>query len=371
MISTSLITDERGLLDLRADWDELLAASASRTPFLTWDWMQAWWTHLRGSARLNVIVVRTAETVLAIAPLMIMRGALPFSSQVEFLGTGAAGSDYLDLIVRAGHERDAIEAIARFIDSQRLPVHLDHLPPSSAAERLLQHIAPSGWSAADANPDVCPFIHLGGHTWDSYLATLGSSHRANVRRRMRALESGFTVRFAPVESDSDRQRALEQLFAFHDQRWAGRGGSSAFQNAALRAFHHDVTGRARAADWLRLYVLSLNDEPVAVMYGFARNHRFYFYQHGFSEAHAKYGVGLVLMALSIRAAIDEGAAEFDMLYGHESYKWLWARDQRPLGRLQLFPPNLGGSLLRRQVETRRAIRTFAHQLGLRGRHGTT
>ena len=52
-------------------------------------------------------------------------------------------------------------------------------------------IAPAGWKAwstqqADA---VCPFIRLEGHTWDSYLATVGSSHRANVRRRIRNVES--------------------------------------------------------------------------------------------------------------------------------------------------------------------------------------
>ena len=51
--------------------------------------------------------------------------------------------------------------------------------------------------------------------------------------------------------------------------------------------------------------------------------RFYFYQHGYDERYAAHSVGLVLMALTIRAAIDEGAHEFDMLWGTESYKSLW------------------------------------------------
>ena len=40
------------------------------------------------------------------------------------------------------------------------------------------------------------------------------------------------------------------------------------------------------------------------------------------------------MGMTIRAAIDDGAAEFDMLYGHEPYKNLWARARAALGRLQ-------------------------------------
>jgi hypothetical protein len=43
------------------------------------------------------------------------------------------------------------------------------------------------------------------------------------------------------------------------------------------------------------------------------------------------------MGLTIRAAIDEGAAEFDMLWGVEPYKFLWARDRRELRNIQSFP----------------------------------
>jgi len=112
----------------------------------------------------------------------------------------------------------------------------------------------------------------------------------------------------------------------------------------------------------------LNDTLAATMYGFARDGRFYFYQHGFDAAYSRYSLGLVLMGLSIRAAIDEGMREFDMLYGHEPYKKLWAARQRPLGRLMLFPPRLAGRLLRRRAETRQAVRALINRLGLKGSH---
>jgi CelD/BcsL family acetyltransferase involved in cellulose biosynthesis len=74
---------------------------------------------------------------------------------------------------------------------------------------------------------------------------------------------------------------------------------------------------------------------------------------------------LALMALTIRAAIEEGAVEFDMLYGHEPYKYLWARTERSLMRLRLFPPNVAGQLLHHQAEARSLLRSVAHQIGLR------
>ena len=62
------------------------------------------------------------------------------------------------------------------------------------------------------------------------------------------------------------------------------------------------------------------------------------------------------MALTIRAAIDEGAAEFDMLWGAEPYKWLWARDAADArAAFTCFPPHSAGLHHRRAVEARRRL----------------
>jgi CelD/BcsL family acetyltransferase involved in cellulose biosynthesis len=159
--------------------------------------------------------------------------------------------------------------------------------------------------------------------------------------------------------------ALDALRQFHVRRWQLDGPSATFADPALERFQDDFTRAALDAGWLRLYILRLNDVPAAVMYGFMGGDRFYFYQHGFDEQYAHYGVGLVLMGLTIRAALEDGAAEFDMLYGHEPYKYLWARAERRLGRLQFFPPNTSGRLRRRHAETRQALRSFVHHIGLK------
>ena len=361
---TNLITDIRAFHSLREEWTSLLDASGSWNPFLTWEWMWAWWTHLREHATLHIISVRADGQLIAIAPLMTVRRGLSLPPRLEFIGTGAAGADYLDVIIRKGYEDAALAALSHHVDEQQLSLHLDHLPPNPLAAALTL----TDWTSIQGSPDVCPYIDLSGHTWDSYLASLGSSHRANFRRRLRALEAGFTLSFTPVESQDDRRRVTEALLLFHTQRWTECGGSTAFSTTPLRAFHQDLTRSALERRWLRMYALSLNGQLAAAMYGFAGNGRFYFYQHGFDAAYGRYSVGLVLMGLTIRAAIDAQMREFDMLYGHEAYKKLWAVRQRPLGRLMLFPPRLAGRWLQRRAETRQAVRAFIHRLGLKGSH---
>jgi CelD/BcsL family acetyltransferase involved in cellulose biosynthesis len=364
-VTTRIITDDHGFAELAGEWNALVDMTASPEPFQTWEWMYAWWLHLRGTAALHLITVRADDRLIAIAPLVLRPRRLAASPHLEFLGAGRAGADYLDVLAHRDHAGAAVTAIAARLASLQLPVYLDHLPPASVAADVEAALVSAGWSAIASSPDVCPLVDLAGHTWDTYLGSLGASHRANFRRRLRGLQSRFDVRLELAATDGDRRAALTALSHFHQERWRADAGSTAFGDAALRRFHDDFVRAAGDAGWLRLYVLSLSGLTAAVLYGFRYRQRFYFYQHGFDAAFTSDSLGLVLMGLSIRAAIEDGAAEFDMLYGHEPYKYLWARGERSLARFRLFPPHLGGTILRRQVQARRALRNLACHVGLK------
>jgi CelD/BcsL family acetyltransferase involved in cellulose biosynthesis len=368
-ITVECIDDRWRFTALRPEWNELLRASAADCPFLSWDWMHAWSRHLAGTSALRILTVRDGHELIAIAPLRQTAARLSSLSTLEFLGTGEAGSDYLDIIARPEREADAIEALAQFAMSRRVAMRLSHLPPTSAADGLARELSASGWTASNVADGTCPFIRLAGHTWDSYLATIGSAHRANVRRRLRGLEKSFQVQFGLVTEEPDRCEALEALARFHDTRYVSRGGSTAFSSDGLRAFHDEVTRRGIDRGWLRLYTLRLDDTIAAVMYGFVSKGKFYFYQHGFDTQFQQHSVGLAVMALTIKAAIDEGLQEFDFLWGLESYKSLWSHDARVLRRIELYPAGLRGQIHHQVVEKTRQLRRLARRLIDRGGRG--
>jgi CelD/BcsL family acetyltransferase involved in cellulose biosynthesis len=361
-LTVEWVQDAWGFTSLRSRWNELLRASVSDNPFLTWEWLNAWWAQYGDAASLRLVVVRAHGEVIAIMPLRLVTASLYWFSRLEFLGTGDAGSDYLDLIVERGKERAALAAIAQFLTSHKQALRLTHLPPASHGARLAALLADSGWVYTATDDGVCPVVRLTGHTFESFLDSLGASHRANIRRRIRALERRFEVRFERVTGHGERAAMLAALARFHRARYDARGGSTAFSTAAARAFHEDATARALDRGWLRMYVLRLDGNLAAVMYGFHYGGRFYFYQHGYDETYASHSVGLVLMALTIRAALDDGAAEFDMLWGVESYKSLWARESRTLQRADLFPVDLGGTVHRHAVEARRGVSQLARRV---------
>jgi hypothetical protein len=318
-MTVRLIDDASEFLTLRDRWNDLLRSSRSDNPL---DWF----------------------------------------SRLEFLGTGEAGSDYLDLIIRRGYEPDAIDALALFMAEQRLTVRLTHLPPGSLALQLARRLTDIGWTTTSSDDGVCPIVTLSGHTFDSFLGSLGSSHRANVRRRLRALERQFQVSFTRIVDADERQEMLRLLAAFHASRYRERGGSTAFTSSSIRSFHEAATGRALECGWLNMYALRLDDTIAAVMYGFNYGGRFYFYQHGYDDRYSSHSIGLVLMALTVQAAIADGALEFDMLWGTEAYKALWARETRGLQRIEMFPLRLGEAMHRHAADARRGVAQLARRV---------
>ena len=229
------------------------------------------------------------------------------------------------------------------------------------AAELRKGLRQRGWNLSEGTTDICPFINLSGHSWESYLRSLDSKHRGDFGRRLRNLTKQFAVRFEWVRSEEQRREALSLLVALHNMRWGDRGGSDAFDRSDLIAFHQEASQLALERGWLRLFLLSLDGQPAASLYGFRYNGTFYFLQSGFDPRYTRYGVGLITVGLTIKSAIEEGAEEYDFLRGAESYKFKWARESRELGRLALYPPRLGAFLYDRAQSVGRAVKTMVRR----------
>jgi CelD/BcsL family acetyltransferase involved in cellulose biosynthesis len=336
---------------LGEEWDELLADSSSDCLFLTREWMTSWWRHLKGARALHVIEVRDEDRLLGLAPFTVSRG------RIEFMGTGTVGSDYLDVIARRGSELEVIDAVARNLQETGVNLHFSHCLMGSVVQRLADRLGAGDYRVFGRRISVCPYMVLSGHTWDSFLSTLGRRHRENIRRRIRKLPGDATFRL--TETLEDLRRNLPSLIELHHQRWDGRGGSDGLQKGPIEEFHRDFTERALARGWLRLFVLDIGDRPVAAVYAFNRKGRALYYQAGVAPEHSGMSLGLVALGLSIQHLLDEGAIEYDLLHGDEEYKSLWTRDTRELHALDAYPRSLKGSLTMHSQRVLRAAKTMA------------
>ena len=273
-----------------------------------------------------MLLVRGGDDLVAIAPFVLMPrriAACQWLPSLRLMGSGDVGADYLDLIVRRGFEAEAADLVAEHISQHQYVLDARRVPPQSEIATMTAALSTRGWVGVPRATDMCPFIALKGLTWERYLGSLGPQHRYNFKRRLRHLQEKYAFKFEQVSTEAERPTGLETLFRLHWDRW--REGSTAFYSPQLRAFHHDVTARALERGWLRLFVLSIDDEPAAALYGFSFGRKFYFYQAGFNPKFRPLSVGLVCMGLAIREAVAEGLDEYDLLHGDEPYKFLWGK----------------------------------------------
>ena len=354
------VTDTATFESLAGEWRALHADSTADPLFLSWEWLFTWWCCLGGRRPLRVLTIRDGARLIGIAPLVVRAAALrrlqPFEV-VEFLGTGAAGSDYLDIIAARGREADVLDALVAHFAGSRTTLEFSHAAPGSLVALLAAALGNRGWAAVAQSVEVCPYVPLAGHDWDSYLGTLGSAHRYNVRRRFRNLAKAFEVRFERARDATERRPFLLDLVRLHRLRRETLGGSDGLGDDRMVAFHDAFTVRAQRAGWLRLYRLVLDGVVVAAVYGCAVGGKFYFYQSGFDPGFSRHSVGLLILAHSIREALEEDLTEYDLLHGNEAYKYQWAAHERPLVRHHLYPPRLHGAVAHRLFGLKQQLKT--------------
>jgi CelD/BcsL family acetyltransferase involved in cellulose biosynthesis len=327
-------------IDALADEWRALHAAAPATPFQSWEWASAWWTHRR-RGELWLLGARAGDRLVALLPLLLVRvGPL---RRLAFLG--APDADYQDLLALPEHASAARDAFFAWLTSRGGwdVIDLTDVPRASPLAALT---APSQSVRVTVTPHrVCPYVLLDG----DWRAAAGKRLRTRLRQQERRLKRDFDVAFDLARGD-DLPPALDDLFWLHNRRWQRRGLRGAFARPSVRRFHREVARRFDARGWLRLHRLRTDGKTRAVFYCFADAQRVYYYLSGFDLVLARYSPGAVLMGHAVAAAHEGGARVFDLLRGDESYKREWgARDDATvrivLSRRRNFRARVGHALI--------------------------
>jgi CelD/BcsL family acetyltransferase involved in cellulose biosynthesis len=280
--------------------------------FVTPEWARTWWRHY-GQGKPLVANARDGERRLLLPMYVARHGP---ARVLRLIGHGPA--DRLELLGDASLFPAASQALAGHVAPDAL--RLDLLVASRGGEEG-ERPAPM---LVPIERESSPVLERRGRGWEAYLADRSANFREQVRRRERRLGRGSRVRFRLADDAATLPADLDLLFALHRTRW----GMSSFVRA--EAFHREFAGLALERGWLRLWILELDGSPVAAWYGFRFGETEAYYQAGRDPAHQRDAVGLVLLAHTIRAALEDGVGTYRFLRGGEAYKAHFADGDEPV-----------------------------------------
>jgi CelD/BcsL family acetyltransferase involved in cellulose biosynthesis len=178
--------------------------------------------------------------------------------------------------------------------------------------------------------DISPYLPLNDVTsLDDILTNCGSSHRANVRRRLRNASKIGDVSLnhvAPKQLDE----ILEMMFKTHIEQWASRGQNSLFMKPQFRSFFHKLARIALNLNKLHFTYVTVDEEIWHIHFGLTHRDSLLWYKPTFISRFSKHSPGIIHLALLIEDCIKKGIGEIDFGYGGESYKSLWSTHSRNL-----------------------------------------
>jgi CelD/BcsL family acetyltransferase involved in cellulose biosynthesis len=328
MLRTRVFTGSGLFQELEGPWKELVGASPSATPFQTWEWQSTWAKHYLGVRKPLAFACYEGQDLVGLMPMV--KGFGPWRT-LRPMGVGP--SDYLHPLARQGYE----ETVAEHLVAELREINgIDLIDLQQIRETRALAESMKGTIIEQA---TCLSLDLPS-TYDAYLQTLGKSLRYDVRKLDKSLFQSGQASIEPVPLQ-ETEKGMDILFEQHKKRWQAKqaliGGLAL---ASAGKFHKEWASKANANGWLWLSVLNFEGEPIGAIYGMTLGDTVYYYQAGFDPSKAAVSPGTLLVAATIRRAIEEGKQHFDFMRGDEPYKRRW-KPQHVLRNLRFLAPAHG------------------------------
>lgn len=298
-----------------------VGAGALRTPFQSKVWLETWYDVL-GQAHdctpLPLAIHDAQSGQLAALMPMVSRQDGRFRA-IEF--TDLTVSDYNAPILgpAAPIDQRGAEAMlaamrgvlpsADVLRMVKMPVQIDGRPNPFA---LLQAVRPS--------PYYGHLIEI-ETTWDDYLHSRGRKYRKEMGRSFRVLDTMGHRSFRCASDKDDALALYGELETMQCTRMRESGKPYILDREPYSRFYKEALAAGYDTGTVMIFCLSVDDEPVALIYGICDGTTFLLLRiANAGEAWKHCSLGRLVVAETVPYLIKRGIRRFDMTIGDYAFK---------------------------------------------------
>ena len=311
--------------DLRKDWISVLRDSPVGSIFLSPQWQEVWWENFSGGREMTGFSVPAAGGgVDALASLSRLGDSIGFVGSPDTF-------DYNDFLVRPGFEETFYPTLLDVLgDWDWSEVRLDSLIEHSPTLAHLPDLARKrGFGVEVEYEDVTSGVSLPGD-WEEYLALLSKKDRHELRRKLRRLDSQTEWRWYCLTTPGDVEGNFDEFLALMRM---SRADKEEYMTPERESFFRALARRMAELDQIRLFFMEIDGARAAASLCFDYGRTRLLYNSGYDPGLSYYSVGLLLHAMCVRDAIEQGLGYFDFLRGPEPYKAHLGGHQKSLYRM--------------------------------------
>jgi CelD/BcsL family acetyltransferase involved in cellulose biosynthesis len=317
-LHVELCVDELEFAALGPSWERLHRRCAAATPFQTHAWLHSWWLSYGRRGRLRLVLVRDGAELLAVAPLMLVRGPVPV-----LVPLGGAISDYADVLIDDEHSERAAAALTEGLAAAARTALIDfrEVRPGAAVERVYER-----WLGPRRRVDDSVCLELPARPVEELLGRMPAQRAQRVRAKLRKLTS-LGVEHRAVRPE-EVGTALCTMLELHRLQWQERKVTT--EHLRPRFHEHlvrSVAPMVRSGD-ARVTEFRLDGEVVAVDVTLLSPRLAGGYLYGAHPGlrERKADVATMLLQACAEHVAAGGHQVLSLLRGAESYKFRWRPD---------------------------------------------
>ena len=337
MLTVSGMRGRDHFAGLAGEWDALVSTSPDGSLFETSEWITSWMESYWPTGETVFLLVHDGPTLAGAAALLIdedgeigCRGTLTLPRNVQV--------PHASFVAAAGRRREVLDAVFEHLAVERgvTRVVLPGVERDSAAwddtlgivrQRDLRWLP---WEAT-----AIPRVRIES-TWDEYLKSRESHVRSELKRKLRNVEKSGAVEWVVATTPESCAPVLPDVFRIEARSWKQSAGTSFLTEQGAGPFYESLAYRAAERGWLRLYVLYVDGNPVAHLYGIVYKNEYLALKTSYDGSAKSLSPGAALMAYALRDAFAQGYDAFDFLGVESRWKAELATEVRHWSRACVF-----------------------------------
>ncbi|HVX11918.1 MAG TPA: GNAT family N-acetyltransferase [Pirellulales bacterium] len=326
----------RSAAELRAyesAWHELDRQVTS--PMQTFAWIEACAETFGASGRVEVLVGRAGDEIVAAAPLLIPSG---WAGRAELLNYYRV-FEPADFAYRDG---EALAALAQAVCDRRRPFLLERIFAAAPTVATLERaVGPAAWLTARPQ-SATPWIPL-DESWSAPEQKLSSRRRSDFRRSWRHAEQAGAVRTEHHAPDPDEvDHLLDLAFDVEKRSWKGAAGT-ALADGRHGDFYRRYARSAALAGKFRVELLYIGEQIAAMQLAVVHQNRYWVLKVGYDPDFQRASPGILLMVEAIKRAVADELSTYELLGTVEPWIQVWTELERPCLSLRYYPANWRGA----------------------------
>ena len=312
-ICFEIVEGKDDLRQLYAAWEELYSARTFEAS-LSVSWTEALLKSHLESYPVTTIVLRDVTSVVGIMPLYIKTVSKARASLLTLCPVAEHFNTHSDILLR-DYSVEAMAALLKGISSIKARWDVFRInrfvvghPALQAMDCALRGTAKLPYRIDVNEPSF--YIPLQGG-FDTYLKERSGNTRSSIKRLGKKLYASGDVKIVRYHDNYDPKITFQTIRLIEDRSWKHKNGTGITSTETQRVFYQELCRQEFAEGRLRLWVLHLNERPIAYELGIVSEGRYYDVHGSYDHEFKNEGPGTILFALVIRELMEEGMHELD------------------------------------------------------------